>query len=161
MGRAKGDEEKIADMDKQEVEGILGVVRTTPIDAMLGEVGMKGVEYELNEAVEKWGRRLVRRGEGERFGGEWRKEMEEIGSWRLGWQGMIIRGEMKYRLEGEKWDFETERGGKMNWKVVIGKGKKEVKDEWERERGRRIRNGLVGVSDESKMEGRVGVGRML
>ena len=50
------------------VSGILGAVRTMPVDALLGEVGLKRVEYELDEAVEKWGLRLVRRGFGERFG---------------------------------------------------------------------------------------------
>ena len=136
-------------------------MRTTPIEAMLGEVGMKRVEYELDKRVEKWGKRLMRKGQGERFGGEWRKEKEEIGSWRLGWQGRILRGALKNSLEGEKWDFETERGGKMEWKVVIGKGKKEVKREWEKERKRRMGEGLVGVSDASRMEGRIGVGGML
>jgi len=99
------------------LRGILGAVRTTPIDAMLGEVGMRRVEYELDEAVEKWGRRLVRKGEEERFRGEWKKEMEEVGSWKLGWRGRVIRGALRYRLEGEKWDFETERGGKMTWRA--------------------------------------------
>ena len=35
------------------LRGILGAVRTTPVEALLGEVGMKRVEYELDEAVEK------------------------------------------------------------------------------------------------------------
>lgn len=42
------------------LRGILGAVKTTPVDAMLGEVGMKRVEYELDEMVEKWGIRLIR-----------------------------------------------------------------------------------------------------
>ena len=50
------------------LSGILGAVRTTPVAAMLGEVGMKGVEYDLDEMVEKWGKRLIRRGFWERWG---------------------------------------------------------------------------------------------
>ena len=73
--------------------------------------------------------RLVRRSRSERFGEEWRREMEEVGSWRLGWQGRMIRATLKNRLEGEVWDMEVERGGNMEWKVVIRKGKKEVKEE--------------------------------
>lgn len=38
---------------KRCLRGILRVVRTTPIDAMLGEVKMKRVEYELDEGVER------------------------------------------------------------------------------------------------------------
>ena len=45
------------------LRGILGAVRTTPVEALLGEVGMKRVEYELDELVEKWGVRLVRKEE--------------------------------------------------------------------------------------------------
>lgn len=50
------------------VRSILGAVRTTLVDALLGEMRLKRVEYELDKAVEKWGLRLVRRGFGERFG---------------------------------------------------------------------------------------------
>ena len=141
--------------------GILGAVKTTPIESKLGEVGMKRVEYELDEAVEKWGVRLVRRSRNERFGEEWRREMEEVGCWRLGWQGRMIRATLKNRLEGEIWDMEVERGGSMSWKVVIGKGKKEVKEEWEKMRSGFMKEGIVGVSDTSKMAGRVGIGGKL
>ena len=143
------------------LRGILGAVRTTPIDAMLGEVGMKRVEYELDEGVERWGARLIRRGMGERFGGEWKKEMEEVGSWRLGWAGRVVRGALKDRLEGEIWDMEVERGNKMKWKVVIGKGKVEVKEEWERKRKEWMLEGVVGISDASMMGERVGVGGVI
>ena len=54
------------------VRGVLGAVRTTPICTMLGEVGLKGVEYEMDEMVEKWGVRLFRRGMGKRFGVGWK-----------------------------------------------------------------------------------------
>lgn len=74
------------------LRGILGAVGTTPIAALLGEVGMKGVEVELDEIVAKWGRRLIRRGFGDGFGNEWREEMERVGVWKMGWQGRIIRG---------------------------------------------------------------------
>ena len=46
---------------------ILGAVKTTPMDAMLGEVGMKRVEYELDDMVERWGIRLIRRRNSELF----------------------------------------------------------------------------------------------
>jgi len=100
---------------------------------------------------------LIRRGMGERFGGEWKKEMEEVGSWRLGWAGRVVRGALKDRLEEEVWDVEVERGNKMRWTVVIEKGKKEVKEEWERNRKEWMLEGIVGVSDANIIEGRVGV----
>ena len=49
---------------------ILGVGRTTPIDAMLGELGWKRVEYELDKKVEKWGRRIYRKGLRSEYGEE-------------------------------------------------------------------------------------------
>lgn len=66
------------------LRGILEVVKTTPIDAMLGEVRMKRIGYELDEVVEKWGGRLIRRGMEGVFEEEWREEMMEVGSWRMG-----------------------------------------------------------------------------
>ena len=42
---------------------------------LLMEIGLKRVEYELDETVERWGLRLVRRGFGERF---WKGEREDI-----------------------------------------------------------------------------------
>ena len=51
---------------------ILGAVRTTPVDVMLGELGWKRVEWELDKRVERWGMRLMRRGEGKCYGEEWR-----------------------------------------------------------------------------------------
>ena len=143
------------------LRGILGAVRTTPVDAMLGEVGMKRVEYELDEAVEKWGIRLVRRGMGDRFGEGWKEEMEEVGSWRLGWEGRVIRGALRNRYEGEKWDFETERGGNLGWKVIIRKDRKEAKEEWEREVKKWKEEGMVGASDASMKGNRIEIGGML
>ena len=87
--------------------------------------------------------------------------MEEVGSWRLGWTGRVIRAVLKDRLEGEKWDVEVWRGGVMKWEVKIGRNKNEGKKEWEKRRNRYMEEGLVGVSDASKMMGRVGVGGML
>ena len=52
--------------------------------------------------VEKWGLRLLRRGFGDANGKEWRKEAEEVCSWRMGWRGRIMRGALKNRLEGEE-----------------------------------------------------------
>ena len=140
------------------LRSILGAVRTTPVAAMLGEVGMKGVEYELDEMVEKWGRRLIRRGFWERWGEGWKEEAEEVGCWRMGWQGRVVRGAMRNRYSGEKWDCEVERGGGLDWRVVIGKGKKEVKEEWERNKKKWMEEGLVGLSDASGMRGRIGIG---
>ena len=84
------------------LRGILGAVKTTPVDAMLGEVGMKRVEYELDELVEKWGIRLIRKSRSDCFEEEWRKELEEAGSWKLGFRWRLIRATLKNRLEGEK-----------------------------------------------------------
>ena len=41
----------------------------------------------------------------------------------------MIRGALKNRYEGEKWDYEAWRGGNLDWKVVIGEKKEEVKKE--------------------------------
>lgn len=84
------------------LRGILGAVNITPVDSMLGEVGMKRVEYELDEAVEKWEGRLIRRRMEGVFEKEWMEEMIEVGSWRMGWRGRMIRGALKNRYEGER-----------------------------------------------------------
>lgn len=86
--------------------------------------------------------------------------MEEIGSWRGGWNGRVRRAVMKDRLEGEKWDME-ERGGVMDWRVKMGGGKVKAKREWEGERKRYMEEGLVEVRDASKMVGKIGIGGML
>ncbi|PWW72946.1 hypothetical protein C7212DRAFT_335620, partial [Tuber magnatum] len=39
---------------------ILGAVRTMSVDTMLGEMGMKRVEWELEKKVARWGYRLAR-----------------------------------------------------------------------------------------------------
>ena len=44
---------------------------------------------------------------------------------------------------------------------MIGKGKAEVKKEWERSRDGVMKAGLLGVSDACIMGGRVGVGGVL
>lgn len=113
------------------ISGILGAVRTMLVDVMVGEVGMKRVEYELDKTVEKWGLRVVRRGFGDRFGDSWKEEMEEVGSWRLGWEERVIREALRNKYERESWDFGIERGGNMGWKVVIRRWRKEAKREWE------------------------------
>jgi len=68
---------------------------------------------------------------------------------------------MKNRLEGEVWDVEVERGGNLNWRVIVGRGKREVKEEWERCRGWWMKEGFLGVSDASMMSSRVGIGAVL
>ena len=71
---------------------------------------------------------MIRKGLGSVMGKDWGREVEKVRSWRLGWSGRIIRGALKNRLEGEKWDVEVEKGGRMRWKVVIGKVKEEEKE---------------------------------
>ena len=76
----RGMKEKLQVWINRGLRSILRAVRTTPVDAMLGEVGMKRVEYELDERVEKWGWRLIRRGFRREAEGEWRREAEQVGS---------------------------------------------------------------------------------
>ena len=61
----------------------------------------------------------------------------------------------------EVWDVEVERGGNLDWRVIIGKGKREVKEEWERCRGGWMKEEFLGVSDASMMSSRVGIGGVL
>ncbi|PWW77172.1 hypothetical protein C7212DRAFT_315174 [Tuber magnatum] len=70
---------------------ILGAVRTTPVDAILGEMGMKRNGKLAEEVKEK---------------------MEEPG--RV-YEGGIIG----------RWEVESERMGKIRWKVNISGGKEE------------------------------------
>lgn len=87
--------------------------------------------------------------------------MKEVGSWRLGWEGRIIRGMLRNRLEGEKWDFGAKRGGNLDWRVVIGGNRREAKMEWEREVKNWKLEGMVEVSDASCMNKRIGIGGKL
>ncbi|PWW80762.1 hypothetical protein C7212DRAFT_306747, partial [Tuber magnatum] len=48
------------------------------------------------------------------------------------------------KLEGERWEVESERRGKIGWKVNISSGKKEGIRRWEEEREERERNWIVG-----------------
>jgi len=73
----------------------------------------------------------------------------------------VVRGAMKNRLEGEVWDVEVERERSLGWRVIVGKGKREVKEEWERNRGVWIKDGFLEVSDASMMGSRVGIGGVL
>ena len=78
-----GMREKLQVWINRGLRGILGAVRTTPVEAMLGEVGMKRVEYELDEKVEKWGLRLIRKRleiRKGRYGGRRRKKLG-VGEW--------------------------------------------------------------------------------
>ena len=123
---------------------ILGAVYTTPVDAMLGEMGWKRVEWELDKKVERWGRRLMRRGEGEGYGKEWRKRGEkEEGVYEGGWAGRLIQEVKKYKGEDERWEVEREREGRIGWKVVVGGSKEERKREWERGRREREKEYVV------------------
>ncbi|RPB04835.1 hypothetical protein L873DRAFT_1174316 [Choiromyces venosus 120613-1] len=140
------------------IRRILGAVRTTPIDVMLGEIGWKRIEYELDKKVERWGMRLMRSGEG-KLGKEIRKRGEERGGVYIGgWMGRMLSGVKKHKSEGEKWEVERERVKKLDWKISIGKGKEEEKKKWEEERSWREDNVIVGVSDASGEKGKIGIG---
>ena len=75
----------------------------------------------------------------------------------MGLNGRIVRAVLKNRLDGEKWDMEIMRGGSMKWNVKIGKDKSNMKREWELNRKRYMEEGVVGISDASKMGERVGI----
>ena len=110
--------EKVQKWMNRRLRKIVGAGRTTPIDAMLGELGWKRVGYELDKKVERWGRRVYRRGIGSEYGEEWKKS-EEKGEWKWekSWIGKMLRAVGRHNLEGERWDVEAERGGKIDWKI--------------------------------------------
>jgi len=81
---------------------MLGGVRSPPVDVMLGELGEKRVEYELDKRVERCGMRLLRRGKGEVFGESWREKEIDGGVYDGGWVGRMMRGVRKHKLEGER-----------------------------------------------------------
>jgi len=137
---------------------MLGGVRSTPVDAMLGELGEKRVEYELDRRVERWGIRLLRYGKGEDYGEIWRRLERDGGVYVGGWVGRMMRGIKRHKLEGERWEVEKEREGGVGWKVIIKGDKKGAREEWEKGRVERERLWVVGVSDASG-EGRgMGIG---
>ncbi|PWW72220.1 hypothetical protein C7212DRAFT_335967 [Tuber magnatum] len=101
---------------------ILGVVRTTPVDAMLGEIGMKRVEWELEKKVARWGYRLARGKENGKLAEEVKEKMEEPGGvYEGGIIGRILRGLKENKLEGERWEVESERMEKIRWKDTDGR----------------------------------------
>ncbi|PWW80645.1 hypothetical protein C7212DRAFT_308682, partial [Tuber magnatum] len=98
---------------------ILEAVRTTPVDAMLGEMGMKRVELEL----EKKNGKLAE---------EVKEKMEEPGGVYEGEIiGRILRGLKENKLEGERWEVESERVGKIRWKVNKGGAEKNGEKIWD------------------------------
>ncbi|PUU83437.1 hypothetical protein B9Z19DRAFT_1142669 [Tuber borchii] len=121
---------------------VLGAVRSTPVDAMLGELGWKSMSLELDKKVENWGARLVRRGFGERFGEGWKAEAMENGVWICGWEGRILRGLKKHFLNGERYEVQAERSGNIEWKVVIKKDKEEARLRWERKGRKEVKDGV-------------------
>jgi len=137
---------------------ILGCVRTTPVDAMLGELGEKRVEYELDRKVRKWGWRLLKKGKGKDFGEEWKERERNGGCYESGWVGRMMRGVKKHKLEGERWEIEEEREGKGKWRVIIGEGKEKVKERWLRGREERNRDWVVAVSDAGGEGNGMGIG---
>ncbi|PWW78244.1 hypothetical protein C7212DRAFT_323385, partial [Tuber magnatum] len=93
---------------------ILGAVRMMPVDAMLGEIEMKKVEWELEKKVARWGYRLARGKENGKLVEEVKEKMEEPGGvYEGGIIGRILRGLKENKLEGERWEVESERMGKI------------------------------------------------
>jgi len=137
---------------------MLGGVRSTPVDAMLGELGEKRVEYELDRRVERWGIRLLRYGKGEDYGETWRRLEVDGGVYVGGWVGRMMRGIRRHKLEGERWEVEKEREGVVGWKIVVIGDKKSARERWEIGREEREREWLVGVSDASGEGVGMGVG---
>ena len=137
---------------------ILGCVRTTRVDAMLGELGEKRVEYELDRKVQKWGWRLLRKGKGKVFGEEWRERERNGGCYESWWVGRMMRGVKKHKLGGERWEIEEEREGKGRWKVVIGEGKEKAKEKWLEGKGERDKEWVVAVSDAGGEGNGMGIG---
>jgi len=140
---------------------ILGAVRTTPIDAMVGEVGWRDLGLEMDRKVEGWGKRMKRRGFLDGWGEGWGEEALVVGSWKLNWQGRMLRGLRRHKLFGERWEVEAERSGKLNWEVRMGGKKEDKKRIWEEGRVERNRSWLVGLSDASDRGGRMGIGGVL
>ncbi|PWW73182.1 hypothetical protein C7212DRAFT_332615 [Tuber magnatum] len=76
---------------------------TMPVDAMLGEMGMKKVEWELEKKVERWGCRLARGKENGKLAEEVKEKMEELGRvYEEGIIGRILRGLKENKLKGER-----------------------------------------------------------
>ncbi|PWW78266.1 hypothetical protein C7212DRAFT_323487, partial [Tuber magnatum] len=93
---------------------ILGAVRTTPVDTMLGGMGIKRVEWELEKKVARWGYRLARGKDNGKLAEEVKEKMEEPGRvCEGGIIGRILRGVKENKLEGERWEVESERMGKI------------------------------------------------
>ena len=71
----------------------------------------------------------------------------------------MLRAVGKNKLEGERWEIEAEREGKIGWKIWSGKSKEEGIKRWRIGEERRKREGVTGISDASKEEsGRIGIG---
>ena len=137
---------------------ILGGVRSTPVDVMLGELGQRRVEYELDRRVERWGIRLLRRGKGRVYGKSWKEKEERYGVYEGGWVGRMMRGIKKNKLEGEVWEVEKERMGVVGWKIKIEGSKKGAREKWEWGRKEREEECLLGMSEASGEGESIGIG---
>jgi len=157
-GGQKGMKEMLQIWMNRHMRRILGGVRGTPVDVILGELGEKRVEYELDRRVERWGMRLLRRGKGKVFGKSWREKEEEGGVYVGGWVGRMMRGAKKHKLEGERWKVEMERMGDIGWKIVVDGKKEGARERWELGRKEREEIYVVGVSDASGERECVGIG---
>jgi len=125
---------------------------------MLGELGKRRVEWDLDRRVLSWGKRLLRRGGEGYFGESWRRRGEGSGCYEGGWAGRMFRRVKEIRLEGEKWDVESERMGGGKWKVIISGSREKGMQEWEKGRRERWGDSLVGASDASGEGVGIGVG---
>ncbi|PUU74722.1 hypothetical protein B9Z19DRAFT_1132704 [Tuber borchii] len=140
---------------------IVGAVRTIPKKAMLGKLGWKSLGLELDKKVDNWGERLIRRGFGERFGEGWKKEAMDVGVWLMGWEGRVLRGFKKHKLNGERYEVLAERGGNMYWKIFIKGSKEEAKEEWMKKLKGREKDYLIEISDASERSGRMCLGGII
>ncbi|PWW77796.1 hypothetical protein C7212DRAFT_314088, partial [Tuber magnatum] len=78
---------------------------TMPVDAMLGEMGMKRVEWELEKKVARWRYRLARGKENGKLAEEVKEKMEGPGEVYEGEIiGRVLRGLKENKLEGERWE---------------------------------------------------------
>ena len=137
---------------------IQGAVRSTPVDAMLGELGKRRVEWDLHMRVKSWGKRLLRKGRGDYFGEKWREREEGYGCYEGSWAGRMFIRVRENKLEGENWDVESKRWGNGKWEVRIEKDKEGGKRKWQWGRREREKDWVVGVSDASGEGKVIGIG---
>lgn len=112
--------------------------------------------------MEGWGKRMKRRG----YLDGWEEGRDEeglmVGSGEMNWQGRLLRGLKRHKLNRERWEGEAERKERIGWEVRMGGKKKERKELWEKGREERNREWFVGIlSDASDRKGRMGIQGLL